>query len=737
MAQQETRLIRLPQESDKSAAAFESMLVQLHETLARKAVSFELMASGQNIACCFTAETSTAELVTAQIYALASDAEVITIPDPLTGIGKAREIAGAEFRSRRSKIYPLRVYPEFEGDSLTAILSVLSKCVLGEMALVQIVTRPISDSWFHHLSLMVRRKVARIRHLGRPKYWFKRGVSSVIQERILDKSGQRLFSTSIRVAAISFAPDVSAAARSGELVGALRAFNTLDLNQLSPVRLSSAGIRSRVLERRLSGGLALSAKELATIFHLPRESEVPNVLHVLSKRQAPPRDLPTKADDPNISFFGLTNFRNQHVRFGINRLDRRRHLYTVGKSGSGKSRLLELLINSDLQQGHGVAVLDPHGDLVDNVLRYVPQHRLKDVVIFDPSDLEYPPSFNPLEQVPDIMKTRVTIGIIEIFKKLFGSNWSPRLEHVLRYTILALLDTPESTVLSILQILSDKNYRQYVVSQIKDDVVKSFWVNEFSGWSEKFDAEAITPLLNKVGQFVATNMIRNIVGQPINRFRFREFMDTRKILLMKLSKGILGEENSALMGAMALTKLYQAAMSRADIQEKDRVDFYVYVDEFQNFATDTLGEILSEARKYRLNLTLAHQFLGQLDQKMRRTVFGNVGSMISFRMGGEDAAALAEEFTPRFGPRDIINLGVREFCIKLSIQGEMREAFSGTTLSIEPPEKHIAEECIAFSRANYSRPLKEVTAMLKKGTAKQGPVKPAAPETPDFPEPIL
>jgi len=457
----------------------------------------------------------------------------------------------------------------------------------------------------------------------------------------------------------------------------------------------------------------LSTKELATVFHLPNEKEVPNVMHVLSKKAEPPADLPTDRSDKQISFFGETNFHGKKIPFGIRRNDRRRHLYAVGKSGSGKSKMLELLIKNDIEAGKGVGILDPHGDLVDNVLTMIPEHRIKDVVIFDPSDTDNPITFNPLADVPPHLKMRVTIGFIEIFKKLFGANWTPRLEHVLRYTTLALLDTPGTTIYSILKMLTDKNYRQMIVRNIKESNVKNFWVNEFAGWSEKFDNEAITPLLNKVGQFVATDMIRNIVAQPDNKIDFRDIMDNNKILLMKVSKGILGEENAALLGSIAITKIYQAAMARADTREDDRVDWYFYVDEFQNFATDTFDEILSEARKYRLNLTIAHQFLGQLSSKIRTTVFGNVGSMVSFRVGGEDARILAEEYNPRFSERDIINLGVRDFYTKISINGELREAFSGKTLFIENPKDNFAQECIAHSRATYTRKASEVEAILK------------------------
>ncbi len=398
----------------------------------------------------------------------------------------------------------------------------------------------------------------------------------------------------------------------------------------------------------------------------------------------------------------------------MRREDRRRHLYCVGKSGSGKSKLLELLIIDDLQKGKGVAVLDPHGDLVDNVLKFVPEHRKDDVIIFDPADTEFPIAFNPLERVDDAYKMQLTIGIIDIFKKLFGTNWSDRLEHVLRYTILALLDSPNTSILSILKMLTDKNYRQKIVARINDNVVKSFWVSEFAAWSEKYDADAITPLLNKVGQFVATNMVRNVVGQPEMKFNIRDVMDNKKILLMKVSKGLLGEENSSLIGSMIITKIYQAAMARQDIAEEDRENFYFYVDEFQNFATDTFYEILSEARKYKLNLTIAHQYMGQLSSKIRQTVFGNVGSMISFRVGAEDAAILEKEFEPIFKERDIINLGVREFYIKMSVNGEIREPFSARTIDVPPPTNDISSEIINLSRSKYCAPKGDVETFLKR-----------------------
>ena len=409
-----------------------------------------------------------------------------------------------------------------------------------------------------------------------------------------------------------------------------------------------------------------------------------------------------------MSTFGITNYHNSNIIFGISREDRRRHMYMVGKSGSGKSKLLELLINQDIEQGHGVAVLDPHGDLVDDVLRMIPEHRKDDVILFDPSDIEFPIALNLLENVGEKYKMQVTIGFIQIFKKLFGSNWTDRLEHVLRYTILALLDSPNTTVFSILKMLTDKNYRQFIVRNIQDDVVKNFWVNEFAGWSEKFDSEAITPLLNKVGQFVSTNMIRNIVGQPKNTFDIRKVMDNQKILLINASKGRIGEDNSALLGAMLITRIQLAAMDRAKIPEEERKDFYLYVDEFQNFATESFASILSEARKYRLNLTIAHQYITQMEEPVRDAVFGNAGTLVTFRVGAADAEYLEKEFAPTFTETDLVNLDKYNAYIKLMIDGITSKSFSMQTIAPSKTSFQSREVVLKVSRERYGHERKIV-----------------------------
>lgn len=703
----------------KTESKFQELLINLRNTFTGKRVSLEYYGTGQYTYFFIAMEEQLLETIEGLIYSTFPEAEVKEMQDYTLHYDPAKQgIAGATIRLHHSDIYPIKMYDAFEEDSATRIFSVISKIPTGDQVWVQIIAEPQDDTAVYHFFRRWAIRIADFMHFFSIRDRMRPGGRASIQPKrhqlAHDKAEIKPYKVSIRCAYAS--PDRSSVSRKLLAVtSSFSQFNDKDINEFHPHEFHGAVDRfvTQYRTRTHASPFILSAKEVATLYHLPNADEVPHIVHVLARKSDPPQDLP-KQGDHDVSAFGVTNYHNNFVPFGIRRSDRRRHLYTIGKSGSGKSKLLELLINEDLQNGEGLAVLDPHGDLVDAVLRYVPQHRINDVVLLDPSDTEFPIAFNPLEKVSEAQKMQVTIGFLQIFKKLFGSNWSDRLEHVLRYTTLALLDSPNTTVLSILKMLTDKNYRQKIVSRIQDSVVKSFWVSEFAAWSEKFDADAITPLLNKVGQFVATNMIRNMIGQPVTKFNIRELMDNQKILLMKVSKGLLGEENSGLIGAMFITKLYQAAMERADTPEEQRKDFYLYVDEFQNFATDTFAEILSEARKYRLNLTIAHQYMGQLSDAVRKTVFGNVGSMVSFRVGAEDAVILAEEYNPVFKERDIINLGVREFYTKMSVNGELREAFSGRTLDAPRMKDDYTRSVIAQSRTKYCLPKSKVEEMLKK-----------------------
>ena len=438
------------------------------------------------------------------------------------------------------------------------------------------------------------------------------------------------------------------------------------------------------------------------------------------KYAPPPPELPMygRVNPSETSFIGRTNYvaalEEKKFVFGMKRGDRRRHLYVVGKSGVGKSKLLELLIRQDIAHGEGLCVMDPHGDLVEATLDFVPENRIQDVCVIDPSDMQYPVAFNPLANISQEFKHQLTQGLIEVLKKQFGANWTPRLEHVFRFTALALLDYPHATMRGMISMLTDRNYRQKVVEYIEDDMVKRFWAIEFRDWSEKFDTDAIIPLVNKLGQFLSDPMLRNIFGQKENKVDIETLMNEKKIILINLAKGKIGEENSSFFGSMFITKIKQAGMARAYIPEDRRHDFYLYVDEFQNVVTETFENMLSEARKYGICLTMAHQFTQQLLDKVLAAVLGNVGSIIVFRVGGEDAMKLKPEMVPVFDQKDMINLGVREFYVKMTIDGETYDPFSAETLKVtNPPHRSFKKEIIDASREKYATRLEEAKKLME------------------------
>ena len=433
----------------------------------------------------------------------------------------------------------------------------------------------------------------------------------------------------------------------------------------------------------------------------------------------PPPELQVfgKVKPEEVSFVGRTNYvaslEEKKFIFGIKRIDRRRHLYIVGKSGVGKSKLLELLMRQDVAYGHGLCFIDPHGDVIEAMMDYIPKERIEDVCMIDPGDVDFPASFNPLANVDPLFKFQLTQGLIEVMEKQFGANWTPRLEHVFRFTCLALLDYPHATMRGMISMLTDRNYRQKVVEYITDDMVKRFFAIEFADWSEKFDTDAIIPLVNKLGQFLSDPLLRNIFGQKQNKIDISELMNEGKIIFINLSKGRIGEENSSFFGSMFLTKIKQAGMERASIPEAERRDFYLYIDEFHNIVTQTFENILSEARKYALNLTIAHQYIGQLIPQVQHAVLGNTGSLICFRVGGEDAVKLKPEFEPLFGVKDMINLAVAEFYIKMTIDGESYDPFSAETLRVLPPtHQSYRQEIIAASRRKYSIPKDDAAKLI-------------------------
>lgn len=407
-------------------------------------------------------------------------------------------------------------------------------------------------------------------------------------------------------------------------------------------------------------------------------------------------------NNDEIIFFGLTSFRNQKKRFGIKTDDRRRHFYIIGKTGMGKSNMMENMAIQDIQNGRGVAYVDPHGEGAEKLLDFVPSKRINEVVYVNPSDLDYPIAFNVMEKVDFKYRHLVASGLMGVFKKVWPDVWSARMEYILNNSILALLEYPDSTLLGINRMLADVEYRKKVIEKITDPIVKSFWVTEFARYTQRYEIEATAAIQNKVGQFISNPLIRNIIGQVKSTINMREVMDKQRILILNLSKGRIGEDNSRLLGALLITKLQLAAMSRVDIPEENRKDFYLYVDEFQNFATESFANILSEARKYRLNLILGHQYIAQMEETVRDAVFGNVGTLATFRVGAEDAEFLEREYSPEFTAQDLCNLPKYNIYIKLMIDGIAGHPFSAETLPPPAPsEESNREKIIRASQERY------------------------------------
>ncbi|OGZ56832.1 MAG: hypothetical protein A3G60_01320 [Candidatus Ryanbacteria bacterium RIFCSPLOWO2_12_FULL_47_9c] len=439
--------------------------------------------------------------------------------------------------------------------------------------------------------------------------------------------------------------------------------------------------------------------------------------------------------NPNVVHFAKTNFRSSERTFGIRRDDRRQHMYIIGKTGTGKTNLLKNMAFQDINNGDGIAIVDPHGSFVEEVLEKIPDHRLDDVIYFNPADSEFPIGFNVLEVPDPKYKHLVASDLMGIFTKIWANVWSSRMEYILNNCVLALLDTPGTTLLGIQRILVDKDYRRKIIDNLKDPLVRSFWVQEYESWQERFRNEAIAPIQNKVGQFLSTSFVRNIVGQPKSAFNIQEVMNQKKILLMNVAKGRIGEDNAQLLGAMLITKIQLAAMERVRIPEEERKDFYLYVDEFQNFATDSFANILSEARKYRLNIIIAHQYIGQLvtetTTKVRDAVFGNCGTLVIFRVGAADAEFLENEFTPEFEIQDLVNLPNRQIYIKLMVNGVTSRPFSAAVLPAKGAEgvENTSDIIVKLSRKRYSRTRTEVEEEIERWSGSLGDEEGGVPVT--------
>lgn len=484
---------------------------------------------------------------------------------------------------------------------------------------------------------------------------------------------------------------------------------------------------SNIKNRIVSWNDILSTNELSWLVHLPTSYvKTPQINWVSSRAFEPPSNLPIIDPDLNdgtsvendLTPIWKTNFRWTNMSFGIGPNDRRRHMYILWKTGMWKSTLLENMIIDDIRKGRWVAVIDPHGDLAEAVIGFIPKSRTNQTIIFDPSDTSWPIAFNMLEDISPEHRPLVASWLVWIFKKIFWDSWWPRLEHILRNTILALLEYPNSTLISIPLMLTSEVFRSKVVEKIKDPVVKKFWTWEFAKMAPNQRSEAVWPILNKVWQFLSSSILRNVLWQPKNSFSLRWAMDNQKIVIVNLSKWKIGEDASALLWAMLVTKFQMEAMSRADISESKRVDFYLYVDEFQNFATDSFATILSEARKYKLNLVMANQYIDQMQESVRWAVFWNVWSIVSFQVGYHDANILKEVLTWEILEDDLMNLKKYNIYTKQLIDGMPSPVFSASTFAPNIKQEEVFskryEKILQVSREKYSKPKSQVEERIYK-----------------------
>lgn len=703
--------------------------------------ALEFYATNKMVYVCMAASDNMIDILSTGVYSWMPDAEVRDVEDYTHIIGPNTLLVGSEMKMWKPDIYPLKDYKALPTDSMAPVVTPLSQLAEHDQVLYQVVVRPMRDTAPLHLKLALKRAEENFIKKFRARTLLKKDLATNSAELIKTKCGGNLASITIRIASFTdLAPNTPKSEKNAiitrlsnnvtTVADALKAFNTQDENRLVMGRLdSSKGFVSRLVQRQFHKPFLVSSMELTTLYHVPMLGTLPNTAMVVSRKGPPPRNLPTAKTDPEICTFGTINYRDLSTKFGIKTFDRRRHLYVVGKSGSGKSCLLQLLVRNDMERGLGCAVIDPHGDLIDDIMKLVPQHRAKDVVIFDPSDVSFPPSFNPMDPVRPELRVRVALSFLDAFKRVFGGDWSEKMDHVLRYAVLGLLAVPGSNILSLRRMLSDEQFRGEIVRRASDESVKRFWLRDFIARRQEFEEGPMSRLLNRLDELLSSENIRNILGQPDNTFNFRSFMDSGKIVLIKISKGVLGSENATLLGTLLIWKVYEAAMSRADMPAGNRKDFFLYVDEFQNFATESFTEILSESRKYNLSLTFANQYLGQLPPSVRKTVFGNVANLLSFRVGADDAGIIAQEFKPVFGDEDLQNLPLREFYLKMSIDGQVQDSFSGRTIDLKHPsdKENYAEQCIKHSRQTYCKTLDQVNALPQKPRAQPaGPRKTGA-----------
>ena len=719
-------MVRNPKDDETPIQAatqiFSSVLPQPYVSLWKRTYhkpsvySFELFLINQTVSFYVTAEESKETVVSSVISSSFPKSHITKTTDPMIEVLKSKHIAYGQMVLNSYPYLPIKTYADFEDvDPLSALLGFLGKQTEGTQMAVQILVTPAMFAWQHEAVKQAGHMI--LDQAGNPMDPADKSRYAQNPQKLLMMQ-KAAFQGGKAVVRLIVGGETALEAKNN-LANLAGTFGTFSLGEGNQFVLKKPRIRKKLLLERIktrTTGLfekrnqVLNAQELATLWHPPGIllGGLKNITWGKTLLGEPPENLPVitnmqEEDKQFVNFFAKTEYRNKETIFGIKDADRRKHIYTIGKTGAGKSTLIANMAIDDIRKGRGIGIIDPHGDLSEIILDFIPKRRMNDVVYLEPFDTERPFSLNVLEVHNKQHKDLVSSGIVSIFHKIYGESWGPRLEYILRNVILTLLDVEEGTLLDALRILSDDAYRAKVVSKLQDPVLKNFWEAEFAKMSDKMRTEAVMPIQNKIGQFVSSKMIRNIVGSPTSSINLQEIMDEGKILILNLSQGKLGEDNASLLGAMIITQIQLAAMNRAFMKEEDRRDFFLYVDEFQNFATESFVKILSEARKYRLSLTLANQYSDQLEEGIQRAIFGNAGTIISFVVGAHDAYTLTKEYAEIYTENDLVSLGKFETVVKLSIDGMTSGPFPAITLPLPSLKNDNRADIIRVSKERYGR----------------------------------
>lgn len=700
--------LKLPRNTEvtpEAAKTFLSALTQINprnifEKLlgkANKAFALEIALVNQQIYFLITCDTDLIPFIETQIQSNYPLAIIKKVEDPL---GRIESLDYLKVYLKKGSYYSIATYDTFTDiDPMSSLLSVLTKSGPNEVTLLQIALSATNPSWQEKGHTFAEQGVK-----NADGTYSARTDSKSINEKISYPG----FATTMRL--------ISNTNKTlNELSNSLGVFTKSDGNSFIAKRPPTFPFGKNInalKERIVNDNQILNIKEIATLWHLPSEKiKVPSIVWGTSVLSEAPTSLPvadgiSEEEKQNINFFAKTPFKNKESIFGIKDMDRLRHIWTVGKTGTGKSTMIANMVIDDLKKDRGVGVIDPHGDLCEDILDYIPKSRINDTVYFNPADRDFPIVVNPLEVTNREEAELVVSGLMSIFTKVWSNVWSARMEYILRNSFLTLSEIPNATLADVLRILSNQSYRNKIVAKITDPALVTFWKDEFDQMPPALQKEAIAPIQNKVGQFVTSPLIRRIIGYPKSTISLDEIMNGKKIFIANLSQGKLGEDNAALLGAMLITKFQLASMHRVDVSKEKRVPFYLYVDEFQNFATDSFIKILSEARKFGLALTLANQYMAQIPEYVQKAILGNAGTLISFSVGAEDALIINKEYAEVFSQNDLVNLQNFQIALKIMIDGHTSRPFLATTLPLPASKNQNRSKVLSVSRERYAKKAK-------------------------------